>query len=97
MFSVNHLICNLNVRILIHSFVFIIASYNFDDDTKLTLTCTLCPGCGIFASKFFSKSEFLLEYRGELISGEEGEERYRTGQTGSFLYFFEVEGRKNMW
>ena len=54
-------------------------------------------GCGVFAAKEFSKTEFLMEYRGELISGEEGEERYNKGQSGTFLYFFEVDGRKKMW
>ena len=56
-----------------------------------------CPGCGVFAKKPFSKSEFLLEYCGELITGAEGEKRHRNKQSGAFLYFFEVDGRKKMW
>jgi len=54
-------------------------------------------GCGVFATCEFAKTEFLLEYRGELIDGDEGEKRYKSGESGTFLYFFEVEGRKKMW
>ena len=46
-------------------------------------------GCGVFATKAFWAGDFLLEYRGELIEGAEGEQRYKDGQKGSFLYFFE--------
>ena len=55
------------------------------------------PGCGVFAAKQLWSSDFILEYRGELLSGDEGEERFVRGQTGSFLYFFEMEGKKRMW
>jgi len=54
-------------------------------------------GCGVFATKSFWSGDFILEYRGELIEGIEGDQRYENGQQGSFLYFFEVEGRKRMW
>jgi len=51
----------------------------------------------VFATKRFCPSDFILEYRGELISAEEGEKRYTEGDSGSFLYFFEDVGRKKMW
>ena len=31
----------------------------------------------MFTTKFFSKGDFLLEYRGELITGDEGSKRER--------------------
>ncbi|KAJ8043799.1 N-lysine methyltransferase KMT5A-A [Holothuria leucospilota] len=51
-------------------------------------------GSGVFCEKTFSKGDFLLEYRGELISGEEGTERDKNypDTKGSFLYFFQHEG-----
>lgn len=66
-------------------------------DRDHTYVAVLCLGCGVFAKTAFSKSEFLLEYRGELITGAEGEKRHRNGQSGTYLYFFEVDGRKKMW
>ena len=65
-------------------------------DKDYTYVAVLCPGCGVFAQRVFSESEFLLEYRGELTTGAEGEKRHRNGQSGTHLYFFKVEGRKNV-
>ena len=47
-------------------------------------------GKGTFAKENFEKGDFLLEYRGELISKEEGEHRQEVYQDeeGSFLFFF---------
>jgi len=66
-------------------------------DLELLCFFIFALGSGVFADRHFGKSEFLLEYRGELISGYEGEKRYQIGNSGSFLYFFEVGGRKKMW
>ena len=66
-------------------------------DLELLFFITFALGSGVFADRPFGKSEFLLEYRGELISGYEGEKRYQAGNSGSFLYFFEVGDRKKMW
>ena len=47
-------------------------------------------GYGIFAMKRFNRSEFLLEYAGELVTAAEGEERQEKYQPGlgSYLFFF---------
>lgn len=47
-------------------------------------------GRGVFTTKKFSKGDFLLEYKGELVSEDEGyqrEELYEP-KLGSFLFFF---------
>ena len=55
-------------------------------------------GKGVFATKMFKKGSFLLEYKGELISQEEGERREEEydESLGSFIFFFKM-GRKTMW
>ena len=55
-------------------------------------------GKGVFATKFFSKGDFLLEYRGELITRDEGSERedFYNPDLGSFLFFFK-DGSKCLW
>jgi hypothetical protein len=58
----------------------------------------LFPGCGVFTAKSFAATDFLLEYRGELISADIAEDRFRLVSTaGSFFYFFESYGRNKMW
>ncbi|XP_028417936.1 histone-lysine N-methyltransferase set-1-like [Dendronephthya gigantea] len=48
-------------------------------------------GRGVFTTKTFSKGDFLLEYKGELISQEEGyiREKNYPDDLGSFLFFFQ--------
>lgn len=49
----------------------------------------------MFTTKLFTEHEFLLEYAGELITKEEGEERhvaYEKENVGSFLFVY-----KNQW
>lgn len=53
----------------------------------------------MFTAKDVSPGAFLLEYPGELISAEEGEEReveYEEKGKGCFLYFFNHLNKK-MW
>ena len=52
----------------------------------------------MFTTKFFSKGDFLLEYRGELITGDEGSKRedLYDPDLGSFLFFFK-DGFKCLW
>ncbi|XP_068692866.1 N-lysine methyltransferase KMT5A-B-like [Montipora foliosa] len=52
-------------------------------------------GRGVFTTKEFSKGQFLLEYKGELISQDEGSSREQSydEDLGSFLFFFK-EGSK---
>ncbi|XP_071823328.1 uncharacterized protein [Apostichopus japonicus] len=52
-------------------------------------------GSGVICEKRFKKGDFLLEYRGELISQEEGEHREANypEEVGSFLYFFCHKGK----
>jgi len=59
----------------------------------------LILGCGVFTKCDFDPGDFLLEYRGEIISAEEGERRLEQSaeQHCSFLYFFESDKRKKMW
>ena len=47
----------------------------------------------------FNKGSFLLEYSGELITGEEGDERemsYRNEDVGCYRYYFK-DGKSNLW
>ena len=52
----------------------------------------------MFTTKFFSKDDFLLEYRGELITGDEGSQRedLYNPDLGSFPFFFK-DGFKCLW
>ncbi|XP_076105616.1 uncharacterized protein LOC143073743 [Mytilus galloprovincialis] len=47
-------------------------------------------GKGVFASKFFQKGDFLMEYHGELISGNDGKRRLKEypNSFGSYIMFF---------
>ena len=48
-------------------------------------------GYGVFVTKYFEKSQFLLEYPGELISEAEGSKREKKYKTslGSFIFYYE--------
>ena len=72
-----------------------LAKYDLRFIQKL-ISCHL--GKGVFATKMFQKGSFLLEYKGELISQEEGERREEEydESLGSFIFFFTM-GRKTMW
>ena len=48
---------------------------------------------GVVASKFISKSSFLLQYCGEICSGEEGNLREENESTG-YRFFFKFEGKE---
>jgi SET domain-containing protein len=50
-------------------------------------------GCGVFAKKSIHQGDFIAEYRGEVISWEEGERRLRKPGGGSFIFFV----GKTMW
>ena len=55
----------------------------------LVFYCTL--GFGIFASKEFSKGDFIVEYAGDSINEEEAvhrEQVYEKEKQGSYLFFF---------
>jgi len=43
----------------------------------------------VFATRHFIASDFLLKYRGNLVSGEEAEKWYDEGNSGLFLYLVE--------
>ena len=75
-----------------------IVIWHYIQQTKI-VSCTtyiFIAGCGVFATKEFSASDFLLEFRGKLISAKDGEKCLSKGD-GSFLYFFEDVGRQKMW
>ena len=52
----------------------------------------------MFTTIPFSKGDFLLQYKGDFISGKEGEEREDKypEEAGNFLYFFSDNG-KTCW
>ena len=52
----------------------------------------------MFTAKSFSKGDFLLEYKGELVSENEGYQREESyeAELGSFLFFFK-DGSKSLW
>ena len=56
-------------------------------------------GHGIFATKSFEKGDFLLQYKGNIVSADVGEqlqEKYENENLGCFLYFFAHE-KKDLW
>lgn len=57
-------------------------------------------GRGVFASKEFKIGDFICEYDGDLITPHEARNReityLETVKTGSYLYFFQFEG-KSYW
>lgn len=59
----------------------------------------LLLGSGVFATKVFFQSDFLLQYRGEVVSGKEGERRLdcASPNVGSFMYFYESCERVQKW
>ncbi|XP_042562050.1 histone-lysine N-methyltransferase set-1-like [Clupea harengus] len=54
-------------------------------------------GRGVFSHSFFEKGDFLVEYRGEIISFEECQRRRRIYHDALQVYFFEykVNGNKH--
>ena len=70
---------------------------------KYKLTCSfffIISGEGVFATKAFSEGEFLLEYKGDLISSfkhaTQLEKEYAEADLGCFMYFFKCRN-KTMW
>lgn len=55
----------------------------------------LITGRGVFAERKMSSGEFLVEYRGELLSSEEGERRGEKNPS-VFRYFFQ-HGDNQAW
>jgi SET domain-containing protein len=67
-------------------------------NTGLTVWC-LISGVGVFALKCFGKGDFLMIYKGQLISCDEATQReknYRRQKLGCFMYYFKHKG-KEMW
>ncbi|MED6243449.1 hypothetical protein ATANTOWER_020272 [Ataeniobius toweri] len=54
-------------------------------------------GRGIFATTFFQKGDFLLEYQGELISNEECERRQRVYHDNLKVFLFEFFFNGKLW
>ena len=54
-------------------------------------------GLGVKATRAFQRSEYICEYRRELISRKEAERREECYPNGScFMYFFEFKSKK-LW
>ncbi|KAK3085105.1 hypothetical protein FSP39_024330, partial [Pinctada imbricata] len=53
-------------------------------------------GKGLFSKREYAEGEFLIDYKGELISSEEGKKRYDSlsVKLGSFLFFFTCRKKK---
>lgn len=66
------------------------------EQSYFILFCLL--GRGVFTTKLFSKGDFLLEYKGELITEDEGSRRedLYDPDLGSFFFFFK-DGSKCFW
>ena len=54
------------------------------------MVCKL-SGRGVFATTDISKGQFVVQYYGEVIAGNEGDERESVCETG-FRYFFRHRG-----
>ena len=55
-------------------------------------------GYGVFTKKEIGKGDFICEYEGEHITGDEGSRRMdaEDASNGSFIYFFNHEN-KTFW
>ena len=76
------------------------AHFLIDNYKSYYYTCyvVVSLGRGVFTTKTFSKDDFLLVYKGELVTADEGyrrEESYHP-DLGSFLFFFK-DGAKSFW
>ena len=51
-------------------------------------------GRGVFTTIPFNKDDFLVQYKGQILRGQEGEEREKnySDEDGNFLFFFEDHG-----
>lgn len=82
-----HVSLLINVHLALLSSTVVLSSY--------VSSCAYYLGSGVFCDQSFANGDFLLEYRGELISSEEGakrEQRYERENKGNFLFFFHHEG-----
>lgn len=64
---------------------------------RCVFLCKCFIGWGVFATKEHPKESFLLQYVGELVSGEEAEKRekmYAKRNLGSYLFFFSNKGKE---
>ena len=68
------------------------------EEIRMSLWRNLFAGMGVFATKRFSKGDFLLHYSGELVTRKKGEERETVygDSERSYMYFFSHNG-KELW
>ena len=75
--------------------------YLFEFRVNNVIKIFLYTGYGVFVTKQFTKNDYLLTYKGELILAKEGEkreEKYGTSQMGNFMFFFQTEvNQKNKY
>ena len=71
----------------------------FSDGLLHFLVMFFPTGYGVFTTKEFKTGDFLLEYRGDLISHKDGLQREKTYKSsqGSFLYFFKDGQNGTKW
>ena len=54
-------------------------------------------GRGVKSTRYFKKGEYIVEYAGELISGNEAKLREKTYNSSQcYMFFFEDKGKK-LW
>ena len=71
---------------------------NSKTSTNLRVCFIYHVGKGVFTTRPFNKGHFLLCYKGEIITGREGERREQAypDESGIFLYFYKDNG-KTCW
>ena len=90
----------LLLSIVMHECYYSVLSLTSQHESKLIhLHYASFQGWGVFAQKSFEKGDFLLEYRGEVLSEEMAQKREETHKRegkGSYMYYFKYNG-KNIW
>jgi len=63
------------------------------------MSCIVILGRGVFATKAFYQGDFLLQYRGQLITEAEANRREQeyNEELGSFLFYFQHDAKTEHW
>jgi len=63
------------------------------------MSCNAILGRGVFATKAFYQGDFLLQYRGQLITETEANRREQeyNEELGSFLFYFQHDAKTEHW
>ena len=69
--------------------------YNFSPDPCINFVAFF-TGRGVFAKKTFNQGDFILEYRGDLISDSEAQRRREVYTPTQRVFIFDLAG-KSLW